>query len=244
MSLVNLIPDATVLLAMPPEELGMYVLQAMTQTSRSGQMHIQTLYNDIARTAGRESPYPPQLLGEVEGAVTEAWQWLENQLLIVPEPGINGQNGFRRLGRRAKDLRTSEQFKAFRQGAAFPRALLHPAIAERVWIDVMRGEFEKAVFVAFKTVEVAVRETGAFPDTDIGVTLMRKAFHPETGPLTRLADPVAEREALQQLFAGAIGSYKNPHSHRNVTINEAAEAQEMVMLASHLLRIVDSRRPR
>ncbi len=47
---------------------------------------------------------------------------------------------------------------------------------------------------------------------------MRKAFNPDNGPLTRASDPVAEREALMHLFAGAIGSYKNPHSHRNVVI--------------------------
>jgi len=69
---------------------------------------------------------------------------------------------------------------------------------------------------------------------------MRKAFHPETGPLADNDTLPAEREALMHLFAGAIGSYKNPHSHRRVKI-EPKESVEMIVLASHLLAIVDSR---
>jgi hypothetical protein len=71
---------------------------------------------------------------------------------------------------------------------------------------------------------------------------MRKAFDKTSGPLTDLQQLEAERDALAHLFSGAIGSYKNPHSHRTVTINDPTDAQEMVVLASHLLRIVDSRK--
>ena len=71
---------------------------------------------------------------------------------------------------------------------------------------------------------------------------MRDAFHPEDGSLTDLNQQQAEKQGRSDLFAGAIGSYKNPGSHREVEIT-AEEAAEVIILASHLLRIVDSCNP-
>jgi hypothetical protein len=69
---------------------------------------------------------------------------------------------------------------------------------------------------------------------------MRKAFDPDTGPLTDESLPFAERESMAHLFAGAVGLYKNPHSHRHVNL-EAAETAGLLIFATHLLFIVDRR---
>jgi uncharacterized protein (TIGR02391 family) len=108
--------------------------------------------------------------------------------------------------------------------------LLHPQIADDVWIDLVRGDLETAVFKAFKAVEIAVREAGNYDPTDIGTALMRKAFDKLQGPLANPEQPEGERDSLAHLFAGAIGSYKNPHSHRTVTISDPNEAQKWWLL--------------
>ena len=92
-----------------------------------------------------------------------------------------------------------------------------------------------------KAVEVTVREAGTFTAGDLGVDLMRKAFHEDNGPLTDKSVEKSERQARSALFAGAIGSCKNPQSHRDVNLDDPDEVMEIVLLANHLLRIVDSR---
>lgn len=131
MSLVRLIPDGHLLLDLAPEELAFYVLQAAQKQHQNGMLHIQSLQNEIRGTAGRPAPYPMNLIPQIEIALQEAWQWLESQLLLVSAPGQMAGSAWRVLGRRAQALKTEEQFKAFRQGVAFQKELLHPSPAHR-----------------------------------------------------------------------------------------------------------------
>lgn len=115
--------------------------------------------------------------------------------------------------------------------------MLHPRILEACWTSYFRGEYDTAVFKAFRELEIEIRTAGDYPAHFVGPDLARRAFH-EDGPLSDKSIPVAERQALSSIMAGAIGSYKNPHSHRKVTL-DAVEAAEMLILASHLLKILD-----
>jgi len=134
--------------------------------------------------------------------------------LIIPDSSHRHGTAWRILTRRGRKLQNRGLAAAYRASAILPATLVHPEILEKSHAAFMRGATTLRVFAAFKAIEVAVRTAGGFPDGELGVPLMRKAFHPETGPLTDKAVITSERVATAALFAGAIGVAKNPTSYR------------------------------
>lgn len=236
MGIYDIIPDYNALLALEPEEIGGVILEYLNDLPPGAQAPLNRYNFGLTHTV---EEYPKTYWTEISQALMEGWMWLEREGLIAPKPGEKGEWIF--ITRRGKQVKNRAGLAVYRRADLLPRHLLYPQIAQKVWSAFIRGEYDTAVFQSFKEVEVAVREKTGLPDDLTGVALMRKAFDVSNGPLTNLSAEKGEREAAQHLFAGAIGSYKNPYSHRNVVINEPTEAVEMIMLASHLLKIVDSR---
>jgi uncharacterized protein (TIGR02391 family) len=163
---------------------------------------------------------------------------------LLPTTEYQEINKLRGLSRRALQLANEPDDRKVLAARRVPKETLHPIIREDVWGLYHRGEYDMAAFKVMKTVEVSVREVSGMPNTLLGVKLMRAAFapSPNPGPLTDTQADGGEQVARMEMFAGAIGSYKNPHSHRNVMLDDPDEAAEIIMLGNHLLRIIDSRR--
>jgi uncharacterized protein (TIGR02391 family) len=237
-SLRDLIPDPAIAVGMHPADLAGVMLEVlMTQTTSDRQLWHR---RNFCGAAGRIYVEHGQgSLGDVMQACSEAWSWLESNGLICRDP--EQDNDWFVPTRRAREVRDRAGVRMLIANAELPQHFLHPEIADHARPLFLQGRLDTAVFEAFKTLEVEIRSAARLGEDLIGVKLASRAFDPQDGPLADTFDEEGERVALRNLMAGAIGSYKNPASHRRVDLN-ASEAREMLMLASHLLKIVDSRK--
>jgi uncharacterized protein (TIGR02391 family) len=91
-----------------------------------------------------------------------------------------------------------------------------------------------------RAVEIRIRELAKYPDSEYGTSMVRRAFDVERGPLADLEQDGGEREATSHLFAGAVGLFKNPSSHREVDFDDPTLASEVILFADLLLRMLDA----
>ena len=242
-TVLSLFPTPEDLLALTPEDLGGVIIELMPPLLQNG------LFNPAALSAqvyqGVSPSYPRGSKRAVDLAIAEAVSWLVTVGILIPDPGQTSL-GFYVPTRRARNLKTRTDVELFSKGRILPNELLPALFAEKVVPLFRRGDHDVAVFQAFKEIEVTVRNTAnakgaGYADSEVGTTLMRKAFNPETGPLTDKSLIAAEREAEMHLFAAAIGHAKNPTSHRDVAM-KAPEAARLIVFASHLFDIVERRK--
>lgn len=187
------IPDVSMLLSLEPEELAGKMLFLMRKrldcldpmaTTSNRAFALTSFINELWGTVATDSgnpQYPREKAEEITLAISEAWAWLAAQGLLVPATGAMGEVGRRLLSRRARKMETDKDFADYRIARLLPKEILHRRIADVVWGDFVRGEYDSSAFQAMKAVEVSVREAANLEKGKIGIELMQEAFAPEKG---------------------------------------------------------------
>jgi uncharacterized protein (TIGR02391 family) len=241
MNLSQLIPDGRTLLAMTPEDVALAVLKCLNASddnfARRGQRESVSLANFSNQQAGL---YTTVSQVDCAIAISAALQHLVTLGMLVPSPLVFNA-GIYVLSARAKALRTGPDYERYRHASRYPRGAIHPTIEQNTYAEFITGDYETAVFKAFKTLEDAVRTRAELGNESIGVPMMRVAFHQKDGPLADKSEHEGERDALMHLMAGAIGRFKNPTSHRFTGLDDPITTIEIIQLASLLLRIAEQR---
>ena len=193
--------------------------------------------NDLARSGyQREGPTT-----EFVSSVREAIEWARRELLLVQHANSTPPSDGLMLSRRGLSF-TRDHIERLRLERILPDVLLHDRI-RRVCIDVFNtGHHQAAVFEAFRILEVAIREAAGYGPNEHGETMINDAFNEKTGgPLVDATAPKSEQRAMRFLMVGSNGLFRNPRGPRDVELDDPKEAAELLIVVSHLLRMVETR---
>ena len=233
------------LLRLTPAELAWAMLEAMRQRKMDpirGMANRDAAVTELFRVGDPNAASPilqRQLEKDLRTAFRKGFRQLEEWELIESAEGENGKNGFVMLTEKGVGADARTDFEAVRQRGLLAPEMLHRLLRNDIYSDFQSGQFGKAVFGAFKVVEIEVRRAARRPDGEFGNELIRIAFNETNGPLTDMTEKKSAREALKMLFAGSLARFRNPEGHIFREFSDAFEPMQELMLASRLLRIVE-----
>lgn len=215
---------------LPLPDLSLRLLQSL-----SAEPNFNNLIQGFKQRGGYGDPGPSDI-GPMLCRLSDAWAWLEAHGLIGPS-AQNPSSEWQRVTSAGAEVLNDPTAVSKVWAAGRLAGDLHPALSS-ARSNFALGDYETASFAAMNAVEVEVRRVASLPNELLGVALMRKAFSPKDGLLRDPEGEGGEQQAIADLFAGAIGAYKNPASHRTVQFEDPMEAAEVIQLADLLLRIV------
>ena len=152
MNITKTIPDPEVLIAMPTPELAGIVLSEINRDTG-----IKTIHTANFTLPGNLTDYDQAHMAEAQLALMEAWCFLCNEGMLVPEPG-NHTTDWHVVSRLGKSIESIDDFNSYLHSRLFPKKSIHPKITSKVFPLFMSGDYETAIFNSYKIVEIAVRD--------------------------------------------------------------------------------------
>jgi uncharacterized protein (TIGR02391 family) len=231
-SIKDYLPPPEECIALSAEELANHVLRFLNMRDPPTAFFADGLIENWVKE------YPSHE-NEMRLSLFEAFQWLENEGLIGN--ASSSIPPLKRVTRAGSEFAGPDGQARTERSRLLASQLIHPVILNKVKDDFLKGDFDAAVGKAFNELEYRVRELTSISASVVGVSLMRQAFATSSGPLANASDLPAEQESVAHFIAGAIGWFKNPHSHRRVGRTEAVESAQLIVVASYLLGLVEAR---
>lgn len=237
--------DASYLKTLPPEEFGALVLREIVRReTQNGHRWLTSANEGLHRQNFFNPADPESLVCVLQGAelheagqlLMEGWNWLECNGLIA---AWHGNPAYVNVTRKGAAFLATLDTASLKRHTLLQAGIFHAELDGPIRSAFLRGEFRNAIEQAYSHLESRLRSCASNPSLT-AVPLARDLFNPSSGALADAALQRGEAQALSDLFAGAMGWFRNLAAHRKIAASEV-DAIEALALASYLLRYLDDR---
>ena len=151
MDLKSLVHDHETLVSMSPEDLAYAALRCLNNSDdneyrRRGRRENISVANFCTSEAQRFQSGSEEVLGQ---AIAAAFQYLVTIGMLAPNPHANPYGWFT-LTARAKAVTSEADYGRYIHASKYPRGAIHPEIERNTYAEFVKGDYESAVFKAFK----------------------------------------------------------------------------------------------